>query len=98
MREPATAGRSLLLRVDGVLDVPAARRVAEAVAAVGQGSTVQLDLSRVREFHDLGVAALAQALEELGGRVAVTGLCQHQLRLLRYLGIDAGSGARAPAL
>jgi len=79
---------SRVFRLDGVFDVPAAQRLAHEIADAGD-RPVQVDLTRVREFHDLGVALLARSL---AGRadVAVSGLRQHHLRLLRYLGIDAG--------
>lgn len=87
-KQETPAAPPLLLRMDGVLDVPAAQRLAHAIGAA-DGRPVRVDLTRVREFHDLGVALLARAL---AGRadVQVSGLRQHHLRLLRYLGIDAG--------
>lgn len=77
-----------IIRMDGVFDVPAAQRLALELASVGDGE-VRIDLTRVREFHDFGVALLAR---ELAGRdrASVSGLLQHHRRLLRYLGIDAG--------
>ena len=77
-----------VIRVDGVFDVAAAQRLARELAEAGEAE-VRIDLTRVREFHDFGVALLARAL---AGRpeVTVAGLRQHHLRLLRYLGIDAG--------
>ena len=49
---------------------------------------VRIDLTRVREFHDFGVALLAQAISTRRAPTAVLGLREHHLRLLRYLGID----------
>ena len=84
---PAPAG-GMVIRLDGVFDVPAAQKLAHVIADAGDRH-VEIDLTRVREFHDFGVALLARAL---AGRpeVTVAGLRQHHLRLLRYLGIDAG--------
>ena len=78
----------LVIRVQGVFDAAAAQRLTSALESADRGE-VRVDLSDVREFHDFGIAMLARAL---GGRsgVAVSGLRQHQLRLLRYFGIDAG--------
>ena len=78
----------MVIRLDGVFDVPAAQRLAHVIADSGD-RRVEVDLTRVREFHDFGVALLARSL---AGRpeVTVSGLRQHHLRLLRYLGIDAG--------
>ena len=87
MTVEAQRGRTVI-RLEGVFDVPAARRLASTLADAGYAD-VRIDMTRVREFHDFGVALLARAL---AGRpeVTVAGLRQHHLRLLRYLGIDAG--------
>lgn len=82
----------LTIRIEGVFDVPAARRVCELLGAAPDGESVSLDLSKVREFQDPGVAVLAEALAGPGAsRVAVRGLRQHQLRMLRYLGVSPES-------
>lgn len=79
----------LVIRLDGVLDVLAAQRLASELEDAG-GSDVRLDLTHVREFHDFGVAVLARALAGRRAHTAVSGLRQHHLRLLRYLGIETG--------
>lgn len=88
MQQIASGEHPITLRLDGVFDVPTAQKLAHAIADAGD-RPVQVDLTRVREFHDFGVALLARSL---AGRpaVSVSGLRQHHLRLLRYLGIDAG--------
>jgi hypothetical protein len=77
-----------LLKLEGVFDVSAAQRVARALAEGDADEPVHLDLTHVREFHDFGVAFLAQVLAVRPRHVAVRGLRQHHLRLLRYLHID----------
>ncbi len=77
-----------VIRMDGVFDVPAAQHLARELARAGEGE-VRIDLTQVREFHDFGVALLARELA-VHGKASVSGLRQHHLRLLRYLGIDAG--------
>ncbi len=77
-----------VIQMEGVFDVPAAQRIASAIAEALPGE-ILIDLTRVREFHDFGVALLARALAGRVG-ISVTGLRQHHLRLLRYLGIDPG--------
>ncbi len=79
------------IEMEGVLDVPRAHELARTLARTTPGAQVQIDLTHVREFHDFGVTVLAQALATAGDRVAVRGLRQHHLRLLRYLGIDTGA-------
>ena len=80
----------VLMQVDGVFDVAAAARVAEAISVVSPGGALRVDLTQVREFHDAGVAALARVLTATGDavRVVVAGLRLHQLRILEYLGVD----------
>ncbi len=80
-----------VIRMDGVFDVPAAQRLARQLADAGEGD-VEIDLTHVREFHDFGVALLARELAARG-RTSVSGLRRHHVRLLRYLGIDAGRDA-----
>ena len=76
-----------VIRLDGIFDVPAARELADRLDAEGY-SDVRIDLTRVREFHDFGVALLAQAIATRRAPTSVLGLHEHHLRLLRYLGID----------
>jgi hypothetical protein len=83
----------LLIRIDGVFDLRAAQRIAEALAVVGPGGALRVDLTHVREFQDAGVAALARSLAATGSavRVMVAGLRKHQLRILDYLGVDVAA-------
>ena len=77
------------LELDGVFDREAALQMADALAWVKTGGEVELDLSRVREFHDAGLAVLAQTIQRAGGvRIQVRGLRTRQHRMLRYLGLD----------
>ena len=80
-----------VIRMKGVFDAAAAQQLSSALEqAEGANSAgVRVDLTDVREFHDFAIAMLARALSGRHG-VAVSGLRQHQLRLLRYFGIDAG--------
>jgi anti-anti-sigma regulatory factor len=78
----------VVIRVEGVFDAAAAQRLSSAIERAG-GEEIRVDLTDVREFHDFGIAMLARALSGRTG-VAVSGLRQHQARLLRYFGIDAG--------
>jgi STAS domain len=86
MQQDSTRG--LTIRIEGVFDVPAARRVRELVEAAPPDGPVAVDLSRVREFQEPGVAVLAEVLAgRTAAPVAVRGLRQHQVRMLRYLGV-----------
>jgi hypothetical protein len=84
-----------VIQLEGVFDVPAARRLAIELDEAHYGE-VRIDMTRVREFHDFGVALLAQTIAGRRSPTAVIGLHDHHLRLLRYLGIDC-SGANLTA-
>jgi hypothetical protein len=87
-KQPSSSER--LITCEGVFDVPAARRLEKVLAAASAGEAFRVDLTHVREFHDFGIAVLAQALKHGGAaRVALQGLCHHQARMLRYFGVDA---------
>jgi anti-anti-sigma regulatory factor len=79
----------LVIQANGTFDVPAAERVARELQQAAEVE-VRIDLTQVRDFHDFGVAVLARALASRR-QVDVRGLRTHQIRLLRYLGIDAVS-------
>ncbi len=90
----------LLSELDGVYDVPAAKRLGSALAHARPGEAIRVDASRATAFEDFGLALLAQALGETRARrVALRGLRGHQLRILRYFGVDpARLRSRVPAL
>lgn len=78
------------IKIEGVFDVPHARKVESLIERTPAGDAVLIDLSHVREFHDFAIAGLAQALKHAGRvRIGVQGLRQHQARLLRYFGVEA---------
>jgi len=79
----------VVIRIDGTFDRQAASRLRGWLGEVPAGSPVVLDFSAVREFQDLGLAAM---VSQLAGRgpVRMVGLDRHQQRLLRYCGVDVG--------
>ncbi len=80
-------GDAIRLAVAGAFDLPTARRVARTISDADADTLVQLDLTRVSHFDDSGVAVLGRAL--VGHRRSnVRGLRRHQVRLLRYLGVE----------
>ncbi len=86
-----TARQSLVVRLDGVFDIAAAHRVLRLLAEATPGAEVYIDVTHVREFHDHGVAKLAEGLVETPLRVSVRGLRNHQYRMLRYLGVSSSA-------
>ena len=90
----------LLIELDGTFDVPAAKQVGASLERARAGEAIRIDLARVIAFEDFGLALLAQALGETrAARVALRGPRSHQLRILRYFGVDAVRlRSRVPAL
>lgn len=87
-----------VIRLNGVFDGVAARRLEGALLRAEPGTSFQVDLSKVQEFHDFAIAVLANAMRHSQAHVSVKGLRQHHLRLLRYFGVascDAGVGVDA---
>ncbi len=82
------AGEHILLRLDGTFDADEGWRLHDVLSRIDPGALVTLDFSQVRRFHDFAIALLAQDISSLEGRIAARGLCQHQLRILRYFGVD----------
>jgi hypothetical protein len=87
----ASAGQ--LYRFEQRFGPAEARALTETLAAADPGSHFTFDFSDVREFEDVAVGALAEALT---GRprdaVALRGLSLHQRRMLRYFGVDLEAG------
>jgi STAS domain len=83
-------GDRVEVRLDGTFDAAEAWRLHDLLAKVPPGSSVWLDFSQVRSFHDFAIALLAQDLAALRGFLETTGLCQHQRRILGYFGVDEG--------
>jgi len=77
------------LVLKGIFDLEAGKHCERALLRVRSGGLVDLDLTRVREFHDAGVAVLARMLASRrdGTRFRVRGLQDRQVRLLRLLDV-----------
>jgi anti-anti-sigma regulatory factor len=78
-----------VIRLEGTFDLPAARLLENSLKRVGGAGGVRVDFTRVRQFNDFAVAVLAHALKSVAeAGVKVEGLSLHQVRLLRYFGVD----------
>lgn len=86
-----------VVRVSGAFDGLEARRLEVMLVGAEPGVRLRLDLTQVSEFHDFGIAVLAQALTRCKAQVTLLGLRQHQVRVLRYCGVDTTSLERATA-
>ncbi|HET9551860.1 MAG TPA: STAS domain-containing protein [Anaeromyxobacteraceae bacterium] len=78
------------VEISGVFDQQAARRIADAIADLEDDGELRVDLTQVREFLPVGVAALARTISgrTRGVRVVLAGLRSSQIQMLRYLGVD----------
>jgi anti-anti-sigma regulatory factor len=76
-----------VIRVSGSFDHASAAELRARIER-DPADEVVLDFSLVREFADLGVAALAHGLAVQDRRLLVRGLRHHQLRIFRYFGVD----------
>ena len=96
MREDFEIDHSLI-RLSGAFDGLGARRLEVLLAAAEPGACLRVDLTQIREFHDFGIAVLAQALTRCKAKVTLLGLRRHQIRVLRYFGVDTAPLERAAA-
>lgn len=86
-----------VIRLEGTFDLPAARLLESSLTGMAENGGVRVDFTRVRHFNDFAVAVLAQALKRASEPgVKVEGLTLHQVRLLRYFGVDPGVFRRDP--
>jgi hypothetical protein len=88
----------LFLCLQGMFDARAAQRVREALTLVGPGGVLHLDL-RQALLPDFALALLAQSVApgQRAIRVVLQGLGRHQLRILRYFGVEAAVEDVSPA-
>ena len=84
-----------LIRMSGTFDGLRARRLEAMLARAEPGASLRVDLTQIREFHDFGIAVLAQALTRSKAQVTLLGLRRHQIRVLRYFGVDTAPLERA---
>ena len=80
-----------LYRLSGDFDGIAARRLEAMLARQQPGGRLRVDLAQVHHFHDFALAVLAQALGRCKAQVTLLGLRLHQIRMLRYFGVDTSS-------
>jgi hypothetical protein len=84
---------AVLLLIDGILDLPAAHRLAAAARRKAAEGGVWIDVRRAR-VHDAALAALASEVDD---RIELIGLSRHHERLLRYLeGADGEAHGAGP--
>ncbi|HSD20131.1 MAG TPA: STAS domain-containing protein [Anaeromyxobacter sp.] len=95
-------GGRRVLRLLGTFDADAARELLGHIHRESERDFV-IDVSLVRGFDEVGVATLARLVgSSEHRRIALRGLSTHQLRILRYLGVElsevgAARATRGPA-
>lgn len=90
MRVEQVVTAETVIRLEGIFDGPAARRLESVLVRANAGAWIRIDLTQIREFHDFGIAVLGQAMTRSRAHVTLRGLRHHQTRVLRYFGVDAG--------
>ena len=88
MDSTLTVNEYFEIRLEGVFDGIVARRLEAVLTRAEAGARLRVDLTKIREFHDFGLAVLAHAMTLSRAEVVLTGLRQHQVRVLRYCGLD----------
>ncbi len=92
-----SARNEITVRLEGGFDVRSARRLERIIEDAPAGATVRVDLSRVRDFDDFGIAVLAQTLEHLETiSVRLHGLRAPQARMIATSASNAGRFGAAP--
>jgi anti-anti-sigma regulatory factor len=86
MRTTVAESGSTLVELEGIFDGPAARRLEALLVRADPSARIRVDLAKVREFHDFAIGVLAHAMARAAGRVELSGLRHHQVRMLRYFG------------
>ncbi len=83
------------IRLEGAFDGLAARHLEALLDRAEPGARVHIDLTQVRDFHDFGIAVLGRAVTRSRAHVTLRGLRQHQIRVLKYFGVETEPLERA---
>jgi len=83
------------LSFTGRVDEAALREVRALLHAPGQNSVI-LDFSHTSEIDGRNVAALITEIVHATHRVLLRGLCEHQIRILKYCGLEPGRFGISP--
>jgi hypothetical protein len=85
----------ILIRVDGLPDVASAAEVVSQLGEAGLAAEVRIEFGPKADCHLVPLALVGDAIARRGAPVRIDGLSQHQLRVLRYLGVTLLYGATA---
>lgn len=84
---------NFLVRLNGRFGPNEARELQQVLASAPGSAHFTLDFTRVREYQDLAIGALADAMTSCAATVNLRGLAMHQRRVLRYLGVAENTPA-----
>ena len=87
-----------IFELAGVLDIPAALKLRDAIVELDPGDPVIVDCHEVRDLQDSALAFLVWSLFSRGRPIVLRGVGEHHLRLLRHLGVEkiVHTGAQRP--
>lgn len=88
LSEGAVRGEGTLFQLEGQFGPAEAKAVHALLARADRGTHLTIDFSKVGEFQDIAIGALAHSVMSCSATVALRGLATHQRRLLRYLGVE----------
>jgi len=87
-----------VFELEGVLDMPAALKLRDAIVELDRDDRVIVDCHEVRDLQDSALAFLVWSLFSRGRPIVLRGVGEHHLRLLRHLGVEkiVHTGAQRP--
>ena len=91
----ANEPEQILIRVDGLPDAASAAEVVSQIEGAGSSTEVCIVFGPRADCHLVPLALVGDAIARRGAPVRIDGLSQHQLRVLRYLGVTLLYGAIA---
>jgi hypothetical protein len=78
---------TLVIKVDGLLDVAHARDVIRRIRCAVPERDVVIEFGTRAACDVVALSMVASAIRSPGARVSVRGLAEHEHRILRYLGM-----------
>lgn len=87
MLSESSAEGALTFEIGSAFVPEDAVRIHDLIERTAPGTTVEVDLHRVRDCHDVALALLARDIVQGRAHVALRGVSQHQLRVLGYFGV-----------
>lgn len=77
----------LVVRVDGLLDLEHAQDVVRRLRSAPSGAEIVIEFAPSAQCGLVPLSLVAEAIASHESQVSVRGLSQHDVRILRYLGV-----------